>query len=159
MTDLRIEQPNGVDGVDGVDRDDMLRDWQFVHNTIIPTHLLSLDDVRERVHRHHLEVAYLGDVLVGCSTLRPPTSEDPSTATVIARVLPAHRGQGFGEELYVRGLDRARKLGAEVIETVVLASNPDGLRFAERHEFAEFERYLLPGDTVEWIELRRRAGT
>lgn len=131
----------------------MLKDWQYVHNVIIPTHSLSLDDVRERVRRNHLEIAYLDGDLVGCSTVRPPTDETP-TATVIARVLADHRGRGFGEELYARGLDRARELGAEVIETVVLSSNEDGLRFALKHGFVEIERYLLPGDTIPWIDLR-----
>ncbi|WP_405807794.1 GNAT family N-acetyltransferase [Streptomyces sp. NBC_00210] len=144
MSDLRIEQ---------VDGDASLKDWQYVHNLIIPTHFLSLDEVRERVRRNHLEIAYLGDVLVGCSTVRPPT-DDASTATVIARVLPAHRGQGFGEEIYERGLAQARKLGADVIETCVLASNLDGLRFAQKHGFVEIERYLLPGDSVPYIDLR-----
>ncbi|GAA3108736.1 GNAT family N-acetyltransferase [Streptosporangium carneum] len=144
MSDLRIERPNG---------DAALEDWRHVHNVIIPTHVLSLDEVRERARRHHLEVAYLGDVLVGCSTVRPP-EDDTSTVTVIARVLAAHRGRGFGEELYARGLDRARELGAEVIETVILSSNEDGLRFAEKHGFVETERYLLPGDTVPWVTLR-----
>lgn len=104
----------------------------------------------------HLEVAYLGDQLVGCSTVRPATSEEP-VVTVIARVLAEHRGQGFGTELYARGLARARTLGGEGIETVVLESNPDGLRFALRHGFVEVERYLLPGDTVPWIALRLAA--
>ncbi|WP_436764362.1 N-acetyltransferase family protein [Streptosporangium sp. V21-05] len=144
MSDLRVKQP---------DDDTELEDWRYVHNVIIPTHGLSPDEVRERAQRHHLEVAYLGDVLVGCSTVRPPT-DDTSTATVIARVLAAHRGRGFGEELYVRGLRRARELGAEVIETVVLSSNEDGLRFARKHGFVETERYLLPGDTIPWIDLR-----
>lgn len=144
MTDLRIEPANG---------DAMLKDWQDVHNAIIPTDPLSLDDVRERVQRHRLEVAYLGEVPVGCSTVRPPAGE-AGTATVIARVLPAYRGQGLGAELYEHGLERARELGAEVIETVVLGSNLEGLRFAERHGFVEFERYVLPGDTIPYIELR-----
>ncbi|WP_189301889.1 GNAT family N-acetyltransferase [Streptomyces albospinus] len=144
MPDLHFTQPDG---------DAEFADWQLVHNTIIPTHVLSLDDVRERARRNHLEVAYLGDVLVGCSTVRPP-SDDASTATVIARVLADHRGQGFGEELYTRGLRRARELGAEAIETVVLSSNEDGLRFALKHGFTEAERYLLPGDTIPWIDLR-----
>ncbi|HLL34541.1 MAG TPA: GNAT family N-acetyltransferase [Streptomyces sp.] len=144
MPDLRIQQPHD---------DAALRDWQHVHNTIIPTHLLSLDEIRERARRHHLEVAYLGDVLMGCSTVRPP-EDSTRTATVIARVLPAHRRQGYGEQLYARGLERARELGAEVIETVVLASNEDGLGFAEKHGFVETERYLLPGDTIPWIDLR-----
>ncbi|MFD8888788.1 GNAT family N-acetyltransferase [Streptomyces erythrochromogenes] len=120
---------------------------------IIPTHSLSLDEVRERARRNHLEIAYLDDDLVGCSTVRPPTDETPA-ATVIARVLAAHRRRGFGEELYARGLNQARQLGAEVIETVVLSSNEDGLRFALKHGFVETERYLLPGDTIPWIDLR-----
>ncbi|MEV0740204.1 GNAT family N-acetyltransferase [Streptomyces sp. NPDC050549] len=147
MPGLRIQQP---------DDDATLKDWQHVHNVIIPTHTLSLDDVRERARRHHLEIAYLdgeGDDLVGCSTVRPPVDET-RTATVIARVLAQHRGRGFGQDLYARGLDRARALGAEVIETVVLSSNEAGLRFALRHGFVETERYLLPGESVPWIDLR-----
>lgn len=144
MSDLRVKQPED---------DTELEDWRHVHNVIIPTHGLSLDEVRERARRHHLEVAYLGDVLVGCSTVRPP-ADDTSTATVIARVLTAHRGRGFGEELYARGLRRAQEFGAEVIETVVLSSNEDGLRFARKRGFVETERYLLPGDTIPWIDLR-----
>jgi hypothetical protein len=49
---------------------------------------------------------------------------------------------------------RYPKLGAEVIETVVLSSNEDGLRFAQKDGFVETERYLLPGDTIPWIDLR-----
>jgi GNAT superfamily N-acetyltransferase len=130
-----------------------LKDWQYVHNVIVPPAALSLDEVRERAGRNHLEVVYLGDALVGCSTVRPP-KDGGSTATVIARVLPEHRRQGFGEELYERGLERARSLGAEMIETVVLASNEDGLRFAVRRGFVEIERYVLPGETAEWVDLR-----
>ncbi|MDP4504258.1 GNAT family N-acetyltransferase [Nonomuraea turcica] len=143
MPDLQISQPDG---------DAAYRDWQHVHNVIIPTHVLSLDEVRERARRHHLEVAYLGEVLVGCSTVRPPV--DGTAGTVIVRVLPACRRQGLGEKLYARGLERARELGAEVIETVVLSSNEDGLRFAQKHGFVETERYLLPGDTIPWIDMR-----
>ncbi|MGW3246234.1 N-acetyltransferase family protein [Streptomyces sp. NPDC001070] len=144
MPTLRIERPDG---------DAMLEDWRLVHNTIIPTDPLSLDDVRERSRRNHLQVAYLGGVAVGCTTVRPPTGED-ATATVIARVLPEHRGQGFGQQLYARGMDRARELGAGVIETIVLASNVEGLRFAEAHGFVEVERYVLDGDTVPYVTLR-----
>jgi GNAT superfamily N-acetyltransferase len=141
---LRIEAP---------DDEARLADWQHVHNVIVPPAAMSLDDVRERVRRNRMEVAYLGDVLVGCTTVRPP-ADDGATATVIARVLAEHRGQGFGEELYARGLDQARASGAEVIETVVLAANEDGLRFARRHGFVEIERYFLPGETAEYIDLR-----
>lgn len=130
-------------------------DWRHVHNLIIPTDPLSPDDVRERARRNRLEVAYLGDTLVGCSTVRPPTGEQ-AAATVIARVLPAQRRQGHGAQLYARGLEQARALGAEVIETVVLTSNEDGLRFALAHGFVEVDRYLLPGDSIPYADLRLR---
>ncbi|WP_372350009.1 N-acetyltransferase family protein [Streptomyces sp. KL116D] len=146
--DLRIEPLTGGSA------DALLADWQHAHNTIVPADsaYLSLDDVRERAGRNVLESAYVDDVLVGCSTVRPPRD---GVATVIARVLPDHRGRGYGRALYARGLDRARALGAEEIETVVLTSNTAGLRFAERAGFTtEVDRYRLDGDTVDWVELR-----
>jgi GNAT superfamily N-acetyltransferase len=132
----------------------LLKDWQHVHNVIVPPAAMPIDEVRERAGRNHLEVAYLGDVLVGCTTVRPPTDDDTATATVIARVLPAHRRQRLGEQLYVRGLALAREIGARTIETVVLAANTEGLRFAEAHGFVEFDRYVLPGESALWIDLR-----
>ncbi|MFD5144640.1 GNAT family N-acetyltransferase [Streptomyces sp. NPDC058401] len=130
-----------------------LSGWQYVHNAVIPTAVLSLEEVRERSARHILHLAHLGDTLVGCTTVRPPAAGS-TTATVIARVLPAYRGRGFGRELYSSALALARSLGAEVIETVVLASNPEGLSFAHRAGFVEFDRYVLPGDTVPFVDLR-----
>jgi GNAT superfamily N-acetyltransferase len=141
---LRIEQPSD---------DASLEQWRHVHNTIIPTDPLSLDEVRERVRRNRLAVAFAGDELVGCSTVRPPNDET-TAATVIVRILPAHRRQGFGEQFYVHELAEARKLDADGIETIILASNTDGLRFAESHGFVEFERDVLPGHTVGFIALR-----
>ncbi|QWB24200.1 MULTISPECIES: GNAT family N-acetyltransferase [Streptomyces] len=151
MSRLRIEKVDGGDAT--------VHDWQYVHNLVIPTHHRSLDEVRERSRHNVLEVAYLDGTVIGCTTVRPPTSgtptsEAPVAATVIARVLPDHRGQGFGGELYERGLAQARELGAEVIETVVLASNTDGLRFARQRGFVEIDEYLLPGETIPWFDLR-----
>lgn len=143
-TDLRIEWAEG---------EAMIVAWQYVHNTIIPTAALCLQEVGERSRRNRLAVAYLGDVVVGCSTVRPP-AVDSSAATVIARVLPAHRGRGFGGQLYAHGLAEARRFGADVIETCVLKSNPEGLRFALGLGFVETERYVLPGDSVPFIDLR-----
>ncbi|MEV7394017.1 GNAT family N-acetyltransferase [Streptomyces sp. NPDC091215] len=147
MSRLRIEK---------VDGDATVHDWQYVHNLVIPTHHRSLDEVRERSQHNVLEVAYLDETLIGCTTVRPPTSEAP-VATVIARVLPKHRGQGFGAELYECGLAQAGELGAEIIETVVLASNTDGLRFAQQRGFVKTDEYLLPGETIPWLDLRLRA--
>ncbi|ULR50428.1 GNAT family N-acetyltransferase [Streptomyces deccanensis] len=147
MTDLDIKR------VDGAAGDEELEAWRYVHNTIIPAHLLSLDDVRDRAVRNHLELAYADGVLVGNSTVRPPEG-DGATATVIARVLAEHRRRGFGEQLYGRAVRRARELGARAIETCVLSSNEDGLRFALDHGFVETDRYLLDGDTIPWIDLR-----
>jgi GNAT superfamily N-acetyltransferase len=130
-----------------------LRDWQHIHNLIIPANPLPADEIGVRAQRNHLEVAYLDGVAVGCSTVRPPAG-DTATATVIARVLPEHRRRGFGEQIYLRGLAKAHEFGAQVIETVVLASNEDGLRFARRHGFAEIDRYILPGDNIPFVDLR-----
>ncbi|MFV0135241.1 hypothetical protein ACLGIH_18810 [Streptomyces sp. HMX87] len=91
---------------------------------------MSLDEVRERSGRYRLENAYLGDVLVGCSTVRPPEGEE-RVATVIARVLPAFRGPGITAALYERGLGHARVQGAGVIER---------------------ERYVLDGERGEGDE-------
>lgn len=57
--------------------------------------------------------------------------------------------------MYAFALERAREPGAQTLETVVLATNEDGLRCAQRHGFAEFDRYVLPGDTVAFVALRR----
>ncbi|GAA4574331.1 GNAT family N-acetyltransferase [Planotetraspora kaengkrachanensis] len=143
MPRLRIEQVG----------DATLEDWRHVHNVIIPSDPLSADEVRERAGRNHLEVAYLGDELVGCTTVRPPVGGS-ATSTVIVRVLPAHRRNGYGGELYEREMAHARTSGARTIETVVLASNVDGLRFALSHGFVEVSRHLPPDDDDPFITLR-----
>ncbi|MET8040365.1 GNAT family N-acetyltransferase [Micromonospora sp. NPDC005215] len=150
MPDLRFEtvRPDGDDGV--------CSDWQYVHNLIIPTSPLSVDEIRARADRNRLNVAYHGDTLVGCSTVRPPM-DDQATATVIVRVLPEHRRQGLGGQLYDEALSAAYEIGARVLETVVLASNEDGLRFAERHGYVEIDRYVLDGDTIPFVDLRLAA--
>ncbi len=134
------------------DDDRLVEDWREVHNAIIPTAPLSTDEVRERAGRNHLEILYAGDTLVGNSTVRPPA--DSPAVTVIVRVLPAYRQRGYGEQLYRHALAKAESLGASVVETIVLASNPEGLHFAQRHGFIEIDRYVLPGDTIPFIDLR-----
>lgn len=143
MVDVRLLQ---------VDAEHGLEDWQRVHNEIIPTDPLSLDQVRERSGRHRLELAYVGDDAVGNSTVRHPT--DDEGAMVIARVLPAWRRRGIGTLLYERGLAVARGWADErPVETVVLASNEEGLAFALARGFVEVERYVLPGDSVPYVVL------
>ncbi|MFH9549284.1 GNAT family N-acetyltransferase [Streptomyces sp. NPDC017435] len=146
MTDLRLRTGPVVG-------EGMLEQWRQVHNTIVPPAALSLDEVRERAGRYRLENAYVGDVLVGCSTVRPPEGEE-AVATVIARVLPEYRRRGHGAALYATALAHARVLGARVVETCVLAVNEDGLRFARAHGFVEVERYVLDGGTAQWVDLR-----
>ncbi|MGI5376238.1 GNAT family N-acetyltransferase [Streptomyces sp. CA-251387] len=145
MSELRIVS---------VDGDVMLQEWRYVHNVIVPPAAMDLDEVRERSGRYRLRNAYAGDVLVGCSTVRPPEDEE-AVATVIARVLPEYRRHGYGTELYEDGLAHARVLGARTIETCVLAANEDGLRFAEARGFVEVDRYVLDGETDLWVDLRR----
>ncbi|MFF7950566.1 GNAT family N-acetyltransferase [Streptomyces griseorubiginosus] len=144
MADLRIEPVVG---------DSMVEEWRYVHNVIVPPAAMGVEEVRERVGRNRLENAYLGGTLVGCSTVRPPQGDD-AVATVIARVLPDFRGRGFGTALYEKGLDHARVLGARVIETCVLAVNEDGTRFARARGFVEVDRYVLDGESDEWVDLR-----
>ena len=132
-----------------------LLDWQRIHNEIIPTDPLTLDDVRARSGRHRLELAYAGDRAAGNSTVRRPTDE--SGAMVIARVLPPYRHRGIGTRLYQRGLEAARRWADDrPVETVVLASNEDGLAFALAHGFVEVERYTLPGATIPYVALELR---
>ena len=126
--------------------------WAEVHNRIIPADPLSDADVLDRMGRNQLTLAYDGDVLVGNATLRPPTG-DPRVATVIVRILPEHRGRGLGTEYFDAILERAAELEPDRIETVVLAANADGLRFAENLGFEEHDRYVLDGDTAEWVDL------
>ncbi|MFD0315703.1 GNAT family N-acetyltransferase [Streptomyces flavalbus] len=158
--DARRGPVAGALRIETVDGERALEQWRDVHNAIVPPAALSLDDVRERAARYRLDNAYLGDVLVGCSTVRPPATAEDGTAhaaTVIARVLPAYRGRSIGTALYERGMAHARVLGAEVVDTVVLAVNTEGLRFAQARGFTEVERYVLPGESAEWVDLRRAA--
>ncbi|MDC0769958.1 GNAT family N-acetyltransferase [Streptomyces sp. HD] len=144
MSDLRIAP---------VDGEVMLEEWRHVHNVIVPPAAMDLDEVRERAGRYRLRNAYAGDVLVGCSTVRPPEGEG-AVATVIARVLPEYRRRGYGAELYEDGLAHARVLGAGAVETCVLAVNEDGLRFAGARGFVEIDRYVLDGESDQWVDLR-----
>jgi len=131
---------------------DHLEEWRAIHNAIIPTAPLSLEEVAERATRNRLTLGYDGDELVGNATVRPP--DENGTATVIVRVLPAHRRRGLGSAYLAHELDHARSLHPERIETVVLASNEDGLAFALAHGFVEVDRYVLDGDTTAFVDLR-----
>ena len=131
---------------------DHLREWREIHNEIIPTAPLSGPEVAERATRHALTVAYVGERLVGCATVRPP-AESQGTATVIVRILEPFRRRGLGTSYLDLMLAEARSLGAARIETVVLESNLDGLRFARARGFVEHDRYLLDGDTVAFVDL------
>jgi len=132
-----------------------IADWQRVHNEIIPTDPLSLDDVRMRSARHRLELAHLADAVVGNSTVRRPT--DDEGAMVIARVLPPYRRRGIGTLLFRRGLEVALSWADErPVETVVLETNEDGLAFALAQGFVEVERYTLPGATIPYVALELR---
>lgn len=130
----------------------LLEEWRAIHNAIIPTDPLSAEDVAERAGRHRLTLAYAAGGLVGNATVRPPHEPD-AVATVIVRILAAHRRQGHGTAYLSAELVQARALGARRIETVVLASNTDGLAFAQAHGFVEHDRYLIDGDTVPFVDL------
>jgi GNAT superfamily N-acetyltransferase len=130
----------------------LLEDWRAIHNTIIPTDPLSAGDVAERSTRHRLTLAYAEGRLVGNATVRPPHEPD-AVATVIVRILPERRREGHGSTYLEAELAQAQALGARRIETVVLASNTDGLAFALARGFVEHDRYVLDGDTIAFIDL------
>jgi hypothetical protein len=56
--------------------------------------------------------------------------------------------------MYAEALATAYEIGARVIETVVLATNTDGLRFATRHGYVETGRYVLDQATIPFVDLR-----
>lgn len=129
-----------------------IEDWRQVHNVVIPTAPLTTEEVRERAGRYLLTVAYAGDRLIGCATVRP--RDEVGNVTVIVRILPDHRRVGYGEKLFLEALKVARGLDGAALETVVLASNLDGLRFALGHGFVEVSRCLLRDGEESFITLR-----
>lgn len=131
---------------------DHLAEWRQVHNEVIPTAPLSADEVADRAVRNHLTVAYVGDTLVGCATVRPPAG-DSRTVTVIVRILEPFRRRGLGTAYLDVALAGARTLVPERIETVVLESNAEGLHFARRHGFVEHDRYVVDGQPVPFVDL------
>lgn len=130
----------------------LLEEWRAIHNAIIPTAPLTADEVGDRAGRHRLTLGYVGGELVGNATVRRPAGPD-AVATVIVRILPGHRRRGHGSEYLDAELAEALALGARRIETVVLATNTEGLAFAVARGFVEHDRYLLDGDTVPFVDL------
>ncbi|MCB0907746.1 MAG: GNAT family N-acetyltransferase [Nocardioidaceae bacterium] len=130
----------------------LLEDWRTIHNAIIPTALLSAEAVAERSTHSHLTLAYADRRLVGNATVRPPGLSD-AVATVIVRILPEHRRRGLGSAYLEAEIDHARAMGARRIETVVLASNTEGIAFAQARGFVEHDRYVLDGDVIPFIDL------
>lgn len=129
-----------------------LGDWRAIHNDVIPTAPLSIEQVAKRAERYRLTLAYHDGDLVGNATVRPPHEND-YIATVIVRILAGHRRQGFGSHYLEWVLADAGALGPRRIETVVSGSNLDGLAFAQRRGFVEFHRYVRDGDVVPFIQL------
>jgi GNAT superfamily N-acetyltransferase len=99
-----------------------------------------------------LTVAYVGDRLTGCVTVRPP--DEKGSVVVIVRILPEYRQHGYGGRLYLEAMKVARDLGGAALETIVLASNLDGMRFALSHGFVEVSRYRLPESEEPFVTLR-----
>jgi GNAT superfamily N-acetyltransferase len=114
-----------------------LRDWLHVHNVIVPSAAMSLEEASERTGVYFREVAYLDGELVACTTVRPPAE---GVATVIVRVLPEFRSRGYGTELYDRAVEQASRLGADTVATIVWESNVEGLAFAAKCGFVETGR-------------------
>jgi ribosomal protein S18 acetylase RimI-like enzyme len=131
---------------------DHLADWREIHNVIIPTAPLTPADVADRAGHNRLTLGYDDDMLVGNATVRPP--DETGTAVVIVRILPEFRRRGLGSAYLEHEIEAARRLEPANIDTVVLASNQDGLAFALAHGFVEVDRYLIDGDTIPFVDLR-----
>ena len=121
-----------------------------MHNIVIPPVQLTTEEVAERALRNDLTVAFHDGVLVGNATVRAPQD---GAVTMIVRVLPEHRGCGYGSTYLHEALKRPHARDARQIDTVVLAANVDGLAFAYRHGFVETERYEVDG--VAFVDLTR----
>ncbi|WP_371235383.1 hypothetical protein [Streptomyces pimonensis] len=136
MGDLRVE---------AVDGDAVPQQGRHVHDVIVPPAATTSDEVRERVAcGYRPENAYAGEVLVDCSTVRPPRGDD-AVVTVVARVLSEHRRKGVGRRSARRG-PVTRAAGAGAVGTVVPAAGEDGVRFARARGFGEVERCVPPGE-------------
>jgi len=125
--------------------------WAQVHNEIIASDPLTVEQVVGRSATYVLDLADLGGMVVGCSTVRPASGDEP--VTVIVRILPTFRRRGLGTAFLAHALTHARELDAVRIQTIVLASNSDGLEFALRRGFVETDRYTLDGETVPYVHL------
>jgi GNAT superfamily N-acetyltransferase len=126
--------------------------WRHIHNSVIPTAQLSPEDVARRARAHRLTLAHADGEVVGNATMRPPTATS-SVATLIVRILPEHRRRGHGTAYFAIELEHVRTLAPSRIETVVLATNHDGLAFARKHGFVEHDRYVLEGDAIAFVDL------
>ncbi len=144
MTDgeLRIElvTPDAAESIEN---------WQRIHNEIVPTDPLSLEQVTERAKCNQLHLGFVDKVAVACSTVRPPSD---NAVVVIVRVVATARRMGIGSELYAYLLNHDWVASAKAIETVVLASNPAGLSYALHRQFEIIDDYEIDG--ARYIDLR-----
>ena len=134
--------------------EETLEGWLVVHNVLIPNAPLTLQDARERLVRDRLLVAVKDRVVVGSTTVRPPTG-DSRSVMVIVRVLPEHQGAGIGTALYGRAVHQAEEHDPSRLMTCVLESNRQGLAFAVARGFREVDRYVLDGDDTAFVDLAR----
>ena len=125
--------------------------WTQVHNQIISSDPLTVEQVVERSKLYALDLATLEGTTVGCSTVRPVVDDAP--VTVIVRILPTYRRRGLGSALLAYALTHAKAWDADHIQTIVHGSNLDGLEFALRRGFVETDRYTLEGESVPYIHL------
>ncbi|MFE2278785.1 hypothetical protein ACFXAE_16345 [Streptomyces sp. NPDC059454] len=84
---------------------------------------------------------------------RGPVSGVRIEAVVGEAMFEEWRGRRSGR-CSTRTDSRTRVLGADAVETCVLAVDEDGLRCAGVRGFVEVERCVLPGERDEWVDLR-----
>ncbi len=83
-------------------------------------------------------LAARGDEALGCGVGRP--SSIAGSLYAMARVLPEHRGQGFGTRLYEALSEHAAQLGLTSLWGRIQEGDAASLRFAENRGFREVSR-------------------
>jgi GNAT superfamily N-acetyltransferase len=113
-----------------------------VYNAVWPNEAVTMDEVRhyKAAMTDHVDLVARadGDVVGSCFAAIEP--QRPELVTVLATVLPAHRGRGVGTAFYRAISTWAREREREVLEAIVSDDDAESMGFAESRGFVEDRR-------------------
>jgi GNAT superfamily N-acetyltransferase len=113
-----------------------------VYNAVWPHEAVTMDEVRHykaSMTEHVDLVARIEGEAVG-SAFAAIEPQRPELVTVLATVLPEHRGRGAGTAFYRAISTWARDRERDVLEAIVSDDDPESRGFAERRSFVEDRR-------------------